>query len=373
MTRGRWKMGILRDQMRDQRGVVLILVVIVLGILFAFAALALDVGNVMVVKNELQNISDGAALAAARHLGGIYEGMSYANQQIYDASNDAATIRSVAQQVGASNTAAGILNVAIHLSDVEIGRWDSTTHPPVFTPTYSQPDAVRVRARKDGLANGPLVTFLARIFGMNAVDVSATATAALTGQSTAGPGGLPVPVGISKYWFDNQPAFNFCNQPIRFYPTNDPSSCAGWHVYDRYSNMNDRRLRDTISDIENHRYESPYTQAYGTQFEFGGGTMSIHTFAAMRSLFLANLNYDANPSIAGNDAWLTGVPVYDSSDCSNPHGAITIVGFATIVITNVQDSPVHQIDGYVICNDIEPSRGSGGNYGSKGSIPGLVQ
>jgi hypothetical protein len=54
-------------------------------------------------------------------------------------------------------------------------------------------------------------------------------------------------------------------------------------------------------------------------------------------------------------------------------GAQTIVGFATIVITGVQDSPVHQIDGYVICENVEFGRGSGGNYGTMGSIPGLVQ
>ena len=47
----------------------------------------------MVVRNELQNIGDGAALAAARHLGNIYEGMSYVAQQNYDSTADAAAIK----------------------------------------------------------------------------------------------------------------------------------------------------------------------------------------------------------------------------------------------------------------------------------------
>jgi Flp pilus assembly protein TadG len=356
----------------NQKGQVLIIVVIAFIALLAFAALALDVGNLMVTKNELQNISDGASLAATRRLGSIYETMPYADQQTYNCSADAPAIISVAQEVGTMNIAAGV-NITINAADVEIGQWNSGTK--VFTPTYSQPDAVRVRARRDSSANGPIATFFARILGINTMDVSATGTAALTAESTAGPGGLPVPVGISRRWFEDRAAFNFCNQPIRFYPTNDPSSCAGWHVYDRYSNMNDRVLRDTISDIEAGSYESPETIAYVTRYEFGGGTMSIQTFAAMKSLFDSRkvLNDGTIDNDTDSTTWTTGVPVFDSSDCSNPHGSTFIVGFATIVITNVQDSPVHQIDGYVICNNVEPGRGGGGEYGTKGSIPGLVQ
>jgi hypothetical protein len=365
-------MGNPKEKMKDQRGVVFILVAMALVILMAFAALALDVGNVMVVRNELQNISDGAALAATRRLGSIYEGMSYTNQQTYDCSTDATTIISVAQEVATLNKAAGV-NITVNPSDVEIGQWNGETR--VFTPTLSRPDAVRVKARRDSSANGPVATHFARILGINTISISTQATAALTGESTAGPGGLPVPLGISRAWFEGGAAFHFCNQPIRFYPTNDPSSCAGWHVYDRYSTMNDRRLRDTISDIENGGYESPETNAYVTRYEFGGGTMSTQTFAAMKSLF--DSRKVLNDGIIDNDTdsntWTTGVPVFDSSDCSNPHGSTLIVGFATIVITNVQDAPVHQIDGYVICNNVEPGRGSGGNYGTKGSIPGLVQ
>jgi Flp pilus assembly protein TadG len=354
-------------RLKDQRGVTAIVVGLILAMLLSFAALAVDIGYVMVTKNELQNVADAAALAAARQLGGIYEPMSYAEIQSYVC--DPSTIIAAAQDVGLKNQAAR-KNIIINADDVTIGTWDLETK--TLTPTLNQPDAVRVVSRRDSKANSPITTFFARIFGRDSVEVWADATAALTGQSTAGPGGLPVPVGISKYWFDNQPAFNFCNQPIRFYPTNDPSSCAGWHIYDRYSNFNDARERDTIADLESGSYESPETTAWETQYRFGGGTMSIHTFAAMKSLFEASLNTDTNGD-GVNDAWTAGVPVYEGSDCSNPNEFITIVGFATIVITNVQDSPVHQIDGYVICDSYKSGRGSGGEYGTKGTIPGLVE
>jgi hypothetical protein len=291
----------------------------------------------------------------------------------------------VATDAAVRNTVAGLSivglsNFVVNDNDIEIGTWDAVTR--VFSaPVMTRSNAVRVTVRRDQNANGPLGTFFARILGQNAMSVSAVATAALTGQSTAGPGGLPVPVGISYAWYRNQgPAF--CNQPIRFYPTNDPASCAGWHVYNRYNNAPDSRLRDTISDIDSHNYESPAVTAFQDTFEFTGGTMSIHTFAAMKQLFLNNLNTDTNGD-GIMDAWTAGVPVYApaglppdqalaSADCGNPSQRQMIVGFATIVITGVQDSPVHQIDGYVICDNIEPGRGGGGNFGTMGSIPSLV-
>ncbi len=348
--------------LRNNRGAVAVVVALCLILLIGAAAMAIDVGRLAVSRNELQNVADASALAACRLLGDQYE---------RGVTPDHEAIRQRAMDTASANQAAGA-NITLLDADIEIGTWDQNRSPSFESPGTGSPNAVRVTARRDAWANSPVGLFFARIFGIQTAPVRAVATAALTGQSTAGRGGLPVPVGISRAWFDNQPLFSFCNQPIRFYPTNDPSSCAGWHLYDRYDNFNDRRLRDTITDLRTGRYESPEVTAYRTEFEFGGGTMSTHTFEAMRQLFLANLNRDLNND-GTLDAWETGVPVYESSDCRNPTGEITIVGFATIVITGVQDSPVHQIDGYVICNSYEPARGGGNNYGTMGTIPGLVQ
>ncbi len=351
----------LRLTADNQRGAVAILVGLLLALFVGVTAMAVDVGYMMIVKNELQNVADASALSSCGLLGNQYENEQPVNE---------AAIRQRAIDTALANRAGGV-NITLLTADIEIGTWDQARTPPFIAGT-GPPNAVRVTARRETGANNPVTLFFARIFGFQDAAVNAFATAALTGQSTAGRGGLPVPVGISRYWFDNQPLFNFCNQPIRFYPTNDPSSCAGWHLYDRYENFNDRRLRDTISDLRTGQYESPEVTANDTEFEFGGGTMSTHTFNAMLQLFQANLNRDLNND-GILDAWETSVPVYESSDCGNPTGEIVIVGFATIVITGVQDSPVHQIDGYVICNSFEPSRGGGNNYGTMGTIPGLVQ
>ena len=62
-----------------------IMMAVSLTMLIGFAALAVDVGYVMLTKNELQNIADATALGGARWLGDRYSRMTYAQQQAYDA------------------------------------------------------------------------------------------------------------------------------------------------------------------------------------------------------------------------------------------------------------------------------------------------
>ena len=63
--------------MKDQAGAVAVTVAILLVLLVGFAALAIDVGYLMVTRNELQNVADAAALAATRKLGIIYQNMTF--------------------------------------------------------------------------------------------------------------------------------------------------------------------------------------------------------------------------------------------------------------------------------------------------------
>lgn len=52
----------------EQRGAVLVLVTLLVIALLGFAALAVDIGHMAVVKNELQNAADAGALAGAAQL-----------------------------------------------------------------------------------------------------------------------------------------------------------------------------------------------------------------------------------------------------------------------------------------------------------------
>jgi hypothetical protein len=375
-------MGAFRNKLREEQGVIFILFIVVLLVLLAFAALALDVGNVMVVRNELQNIADGAALAGARTLGRLYEcdgdivtcpqPMPYPDQLTYVA--DDAVIKQACIDTALQNKAGGKTGITINDTEIVIGTWDATNKR-IDPVTLTSPDAVQVTARRDATANGPISTFFARIFGMNTVDVSATATAALTGQSTVPKGGLPFPAGIPRYRFENK---EFCQQDIKFYPTGDLEGCAGWHVYDE-NIFNKPTLQNILQGLAQDPplYTSPETTAFESTFTFGGGVVA-NLFDEADALFefMKDRDEDGNPN-----TWTTTVVVYDWDSCDNPNKKILIVGFATVTIREVtgptvpppNTSPVKTIIATVECDKVESGRGSAGNYGTKGSIPGLVQ
>ena len=74
----------------DERGAVAIIVGLVIVLLIGFAALAIDLGHLYVVRNEIQNAADAGALAGARFLynndgTAVNTGENGANQIAYDA------------------------------------------------------------------------------------------------------------------------------------------------------------------------------------------------------------------------------------------------------------------------------------------------
>ncbi len=363
---------------RNSQGFTVVYVALMLTVFLGIVALAVDVGYVMVSRNELQNAADASALAATRKLGSLYEPMPYLDQQSYIC--DPNDIIPIAQNTAASNSAAGKY-ITVLSSEVVIGTWDPVAK--ALTPTLNQPDAVKVTARRDKTpgVGGAVSTFFARIFNRTEVEVAATATAALTGESTTGIGGLPLPLGIPKRWFMN-PAF--CGSSITFYPpcNKEPCTtadgCAGYHTYTR-SPASASYLGNTIMPgIWNGTFQSPATVAGQTSFEFTGGTLAslmnppdypfITLFNQMKGRGPSEEDADSNPL-----TWTTKVVVYDSNTCANPNQSLLVVGFATITITNVIGPPNPTVQGVVKCDFVDAGRGSGGNYGTKGSIPGLVQ
>lgn len=383
---------LLRKPLEQQRGATAIIVALVLTVLLGFAALAVDVGYLMVGRNELQNVADAAALAGARTLGRLYEcngdlvncpgPMPYENQLTYYA--DAAAIQNAITDVASKNQAGGKTGITINDADIVIGNWDRSSKPPL-TATLTSPDAVRVTARRDSSANSPISTFFARIFNKNFVDVSATATAALTGESTAGPGELPLPLAINKSWVAKLP----CNNNLKLHPSSG-EICSAWHAYDgetyKPNNSSKKGMPPMVDALAAQTYGSPETVSGQTQYDFTNGTSADiftdrdnkdgidesyieHLFNVMKIKNDGILDMDTDP-----DTWTTGVPIFDDTEvgCS-PSGKITIVGFTTITITAVNGPPDNTIYGEVKCDNVVTGRGSGENYGTKGSIPGLVQ
>ena len=343
----------------NEHGAVAVMTALFLVVLLAMGAAAIDIGHALVAKNELQTAADAGALAGTRALGLIYEGMTAAEQQAYTLTGgDQATIVAAVQTTSAANSAAGVA-ITINAGDIAIGTWNPNGR--IHTPTVNQPKAVRVIARRDSSANGPISTFLGGIIGLTSVNVVAVATADMTAVGQTAPGQLDVPFAISEYYFTQ---FG-CGDAIKFYPNDGtPQACSAWHTFDQ-SPANANMLRTIIDGMTNGTYQSPATTP-GDSLNFTNGNVAS-AFPNLINLY--NTKKDAN----GN--WDVFVPVYQSPECSPPNGALPIIGYAEARITNVQGSPNHLISATVLCNIFEGNTTGGGPpYGPVlSTIPGLVE
>lgn len=355
----------LFSPLANERGVTAMVMALVLIVLVAMASFAIDLGFAWVTKNELQNIADGASLAGGRQLGLVYEGLSEADKQDLTrslTSAEEARIVAAVMTVAGLNRAGGKQGITIDTAnDVTMGTWDFASQ--TFTPTVVRPTAVTVTARRDNNANGAIATVFAKVMGYNEINISATAVAALGPLGSIPPGEATLPVGISKRWFDEG---RQCGDYIKFHPTGDLDGCAGWHTYtEGPANASD--LRKILVGLSNDTYTSPEVTAGQTQLEFTGGTVGS-IFDEMKAL------YDTKKD--ANGEWEVTIPVYDSDDCSNPSGAITIVGFVRAKVTQVIEMPEKQIIAQVICDEIEQGRPGGamgaGGFSPLSTIPALV-
>lgn len=357
----------------NSRGAVAVLTAVFLVVLLAMAAAAIDIGHALVARNELQNVSDAAALAGDRALAIIYEGMSPSAQQTYVlTSNDKATIDAAAQETAVANSAAGV-PITVNGGDIAVGTWNFSTR--TFTATNNTPTAVRVIARRDSTANGPISTFLANIVGMSSVSVNAVATANLGPINAVAPAEMDAPFGISQFYFNS--GFG-CGSQIQFSPSNgQPVSCAGWTTYDQ-SPFNNNTMRSIVNQMAQGNNPSPGAVAGQTSLVFGNGNLGNQTWTALQNLYQYHINQDGQ--------WDALVPVYGDDDCQ-PNAWKPVIGFATVRITYVGgpgnpnnglnctgNSAPGCIKGVVQCNVFDGSTGGGIPFGPTfATIPGLVE
>ena len=113
------------ERVKDQRGVTAVMVALLMVILIGVAALAVDIGHLLVVRNELQNAADAACLAGARFL--YVDGGASVSSGASD----------ITYQAAAANRSEN-LPVEVHWNggntgDVERGHWSFAAR--TFTPS----------------------------------------------------------------------------------------------------------------------------------------------------------------------------------------------------------------------------------------------
>lgn len=171
--------------------------IVALGLLafVGFMALGIDLGQLYMVRNELQNVADGAALAAAKQL-------------IRDGGGGAATVDCPAATQAAidcakKNYSFGVDDpIKITAADVTVGLWDLSTKQFTTTgcsPTATGVNAVQVTVHRSGTENNPKVaTFFGNVLGTGAEkEVEATAVAYL---GLAGTSSIDPPIAVPSEW-----------------------------------------------------------------------------------------------------------------------------------------------------------------------------
>ncbi|MFM0053179.1 TadG family pilus assembly protein [Caballeronia grimmiae] len=172
-----------------------VVVMLALCMSLAVGALAIDVGHLLLAHTELQTAADAAALSGAASLLGSGAGPAWSAAQ------------SSAARAVSLNKSDGVI-----LTDASIttGYWNLAGSPPgiqsqnVTPGNYDSPAVQTTISRSTGINGGPVIYFLARIFGASSGPASATAVAIVAAPGYVAAHALfPVAIGqciYSQYW-----------------------------------------------------------------------------------------------------------------------------------------------------------------------------
>jgi hypothetical protein len=184
----------------QRRGNIILLSCLLMIVMVAFVAFAVDVGYLYVMRSQLQRTADAAAMAAAWELVDPAGPMGGSSSEELSVS-----AREMAEEYAELNP---ILNQAPALAsdDVEVGYIENpldATSPLIAVPAGSKPNAVRVRVQRNAAQNGRAPLFFARVLGYDSAAAEGEATAALLCNI----GGFKVPadgsnLGILPYALD---------------------------------------------------------------------------------------------------------------------------------------------------------------------------
>ncbi|GAB6267894.1 MAG: hypothetical protein STSR0002_06340 [Smithella sp.] len=367
----------------NDKGVTAIIVALLMVVFLGIAALAVDVGYNKMVRNQLQNAADAAALAAAGELGSLYTKMIVSDQLgTLSANNQALVINSA--RVAALANQASRENVTINDNDIIIGTWDTTTTPAsrCEVNNFVAPNAVRITVRRDeSVAAGPITTFFARIWGTNTMNVTAQATAALSGQCTGGKS----PFTISHSWFEpnNCPtdyltwdgigggtAIDSSGANVTF------SNCIAWRG-------NKQEVQPVMECIAGTATEPCPDSHVGGEIPYTNGTVDNlfdkGTLGGLLGLFDLMKSDEDNNSLTP-PTWTTEVEISDFTCGLGSGNSAKVWGYATIVISELMiPDPNHPskntraIKFTTDCQVVQEGRGGGCKGPNIASIPSLVQ
>ena len=154
----------LRRAHKDQRGQVLIMVLVMMVVLLGFAAFVVDFGRIYISFRELQASTDAAALAGA---------------EVLPNSTATTTATLYSGVSGNKNAYSNLPNVTMVSGYPKVKCLTTLTNQGIACVAPANANAIQVKQQ----VTVPM-TF-ARVFGVNSVTLTATATAAMRGAARA--------------------------------------------------------------------------------------------------------------------------------------------------------------------------------------------
>jgi Flp pilus assembly protein TadG len=182
-----------------RRAGVLPLAALLLGVILAMAAFAVDVGYTVLVQAQLQKAADAAALAGAAELMQPYVQYNSPGQPAAQKSQILSTAisnaQAKAQQFAGLNKAGSVTSLSLNTADIVCGFLDGQGNFAPTPPDSHFPNSVRVTVRRDDQANGTLRLIFGPLIGTPTVSLTATARATImSGPTTFNPLSPPGPL-----------------------------------------------------------------------------------------------------------------------------------------------------------------------------------
>ncbi len=330
----------------SQRGALMVMMVPLLIVMLGLAALVVDIGRIMIVRNELQNAADAAALAGAGKL-----------QQYIQPNWTAAEL--AAHQAIPLNFSE---QEALLEGQVELGFWPvngvgglRAYDVPPAAPQLGENPAVKVTiAREQGINHGPLQFIFAPLLGLRQSSLTASAVAVITTPGFASAGTL-FPMVLNKcmfnqFWANGAPLNPTQNIRIGSSYHYDNCSAGQWTSLDLFS-QSARVAKQLLVDgnnIDLNLLDETFIQS--------GTENSI--YSAVQQMVTANGGYLE-----------VLMPVVDSPDLSKSV-PLPIVAFAPFRITASVGGSGKYIEGRFIEN--YKAAGTSGGQVNNGSFFGAI-
>ncbi|MGH7321137.1 MAG: TadG family pilus assembly protein [Candidatus Rokuibacteriota bacterium] len=324
---------------RDQRGTVLVLVLILFLVLLATGGLAIDAMHVVTVRGELQKSMDSASLAGAGNLG--------FNDSVFP------NVRQAALSYAALNPWHGG-SVTLNLNtandpggNIVLGLYDGTNG--AFTPSLDGTVVNAVLCR----FSTTVPNYFMGLIGFPTVTVSAEAIAIANPPLTPPPDACLFPIGVGDCPFEGSTSLG-CGAPITFISSSGTgdagagclappcTNTSAWVSLDPNSSPNAGYLRDAITSAASGVCEPSALQT-GEPLQTNNG-MIQSVMNTLETAFLQKWSESgtlevknaSNEVVYSGKGWKVYIPVIDTA-C--PAGAIsgshTIIGWTELVITQV--------------------------------------